>query len=162
MTFTIFGSHRVIHTFNLAEAIERYYTGDWHILFSLLFVFPIFVQSIQRQHTQKLVKISVPTFFVSRSEIMVSLFRRKKMTENDQSSRPITPSNDTQRSSKNRPKESAETTVFQVKIPPNIKPGDEFQVYGKTIDMIYFLCLPISNLSPLLFFLRSGPRVDVL
>ncbi len=62
---------------------------------------------------------------------MPSLFRRKKLnTENDQSSS-CTGSTISSRSEIE--KGSVETTVFRVKIPPNVNPGDEFQVYGKRV-----------------------------
>ena len=51
---------------------------------------------------------------------MVTLFRRKaKNTRN---------SGENARSGS---EQDVETTVFRVKIPPNVQPGDEFQVYGE-------------------------------
>ena len=92
---------------------------------------------------------------------MVSLFRRKKGTKDDQAPSISGASNHTTgsasdttgESNRNTPKTSqreiqkeisATTTSFRVKIPPNVRPGGEFQVYGKyrSYDYIsWFSCV---------------------
>ncbi len=89
---------------------------------------------------------------------MVSLFRRKRGgNEKQEQSQPSQngsgtasrgPAKDSPRKDKgangnastddaNQSNGAAETTTFRVKIPPNVKPGKEFYVYGKN-TIIYF------------------------
>ena len=55
-------------------------------------------------------------------QIMVNIFRRKKSDKNEDEASAATASSG---------QEAEKTITLRVKIPPNVKPGDTFAVYGK-------------------------------
>lgn len=66
--------------------------------------------------------------------MMASLFRRKRSNESKRNKSSSEATQETPKKNRAKDKvvkEGISTKTFKVKIPPNVNPGDEFQVYGE-------------------------------